>query len=74
LKSIKHWDGGGLQAPADPGDNQGLRCFLYMQVKGAKFVRYWPKLPTDGTSGFDCSDANAVQLQKRYETLPPGFG
>jgi ABC-type branched-subunit amino acid transport system substrate-binding protein len=74
LKSIKHWDGGGLQAPSDPGDNQGLRCFLYMQVKGAKFVRYWPKLPTDGTSGFDCSNANSVQLHKSYESLPPGFG
>jgi ABC-type branched-subunit amino acid transport system substrate-binding protein len=74
LKAIKHWDGGGLQAPADPGDNQGLRCFLYMQVKGTKFVRYWPKLPTDGTSGFDCSDTNSVHLQKRYEPLPPGFG
>jgi ABC-type branched-subunit amino acid transport system substrate-binding protein len=74
LKTIKHWDGGGLQAPADPGDNRGLRCFLYMQVNGATFVRYWPKLPTDGTSGFDCSDANSVQMQKSYESLPPGFG
>ena len=43
LRNIKHWDGGGLQAPADPGDNKGLNCFLYMQVKGNKFVRYWPK-------------------------------
>jgi len=73
LQRIKQWDGGGLQAPADPGDNQGLRCFLYMQVKGNKFVRYWPATPAAGTNGFDCSPANSVQLTKTYEPLPPGF-
>ena len=61
LKQIKHWDGGGLQAPADPGDNQGLRCFLYMQVRGNKFVRYWPKSPTNGTNGFDCAPGNSLK-------------
>ncbi len=74
LKSIKQWDGGGLQAPADPGDNRGLRCFLYMQIKGSTFVRYWPKAPTDGTNGFDCNPANSMQMTKTYERLPPGFG
>ncbi len=74
LHKIKQWDGGGLQAPADPGDNQGLRCFLYMQVKGNKFVRYWPATPTSGTNGFDCSPANTTQLTKTYEPLPAGFG
>lgn len=73
LQKIKRWDGGGLQAPADPGDNEGLRCFLYMQVRGNKFVRYWPKTPTGGTNGFDCSPANTMQLTKTYEPLPPGF-
>ncbi len=73
LKLIKHWDGGGLQAPADPGDNQGLRCFLYMRVQGNKFVRYWPKQPTDGTSGFDCSAGNSIPMPKVYEQLPSGF-
>ena len=74
LKKIKHWDGGGLQAPADPGDNQGLRCFLYMQVKGRTFVRYWPKAPTDGTHGFDCRPGNSMQMTKTYQPLPAGFG
>jgi ABC-type branched-subunit amino acid transport system substrate-binding protein len=74
LKKITSWDGGGLQAPADPGDNRGLGCFLYMQVKGDKFVRFWPKTPTLGTHGFDCSPGNSMQLTKAYETLPPGFG
>jgi len=74
LQQIKQWDGGGLQAPADPGDNQGLRCFLYLQVRGNHFVRYWPKRPTDGTNGFDCAPNNSTTLPKRYETLPPGFG
>jgi ABC-type branched-subunit amino acid transport system substrate-binding protein len=73
LKSIKHWDGGGLQAPADPGDNRGLSCFLYMQVKGNKFVRFWPKKPSDGTNGFDCNPSYTFSLPKRYEPLPPGW-
>jgi ABC-type branched-subunit amino acid transport system substrate-binding protein len=74
LKKIKQWDGGGLQAPANPGDNQGLRCFLYLQIKGNKFVRFWPKQPTDGTHGFDCAPDNSMPLTKSYEKLPPGFG
>ncbi len=73
LKSIKHWDGGGLQAPADPGDNKGLSCFLYMQVKGNKFVRYWPRKATDDTNGFDCNPAFSIPLTKRYEGLPTGW-
>jgi ABC-type branched-subunit amino acid transport system substrate-binding protein len=74
LKKIKEWNGGGLQAPADPGDNRGLRCFLYMQIEGSKFVRYWPEKPTDGTLGFDCASDNSMPLTRAYETLPPGFG
>ena len=74
LKQIKHWDGGGLQAPANPGDNQGLRCFLYMQIQGNKFVRYWPKSPVNDTNGFDCAPDNSYKMTKTYATLPPGFG
>lgn len=74
LKTIKQWDGGGLQAPANPGDNHGLRCFLYMQVRGDKFVRYWPQKPTDGTNGFDCSPDYSLPMTKTYEPLPRGFG
>ncbi len=74
LKRITQWDGGGLQAPANPGENQGLKCFLYMQVKGDKFVRYWPKQRTDTPSGFDCSPDNSMQMPRPYEQLPSGFG
>jgi ABC-type branched-subunit amino acid transport system substrate-binding protein len=74
LEKIKHWDGGGLQAPSNPGDNQGLRCFLYVQVRGSKFVRYWPKSPTNGTNGFDCAPGNSLDMSKTYATLPKGFG
>jgi ABC-type branched-subunit amino acid transport system substrate-binding protein len=74
LEAIKKWDGGGLQAPTNPGDNKGLSCFLYMQVKGDKFVRYWPEKPTDGTGGYDCDPKYSVSLSTRYEPLPPGFG
>ena len=74
LKQITHWDGGGLQAPANPGDNQGLRCFLYMQVQGDRFVRYWPKSPVNRTNGFDCAPGNSHKMTKTYAKLPPGFG
>ena len=74
LGNIKQWDGGGLQVPADPGDNRGSNCFLYMQVKGAKFARYWPTHPTDGTNGFDCNPDYSLPLTKQYEQLPAGWG
>ena len=74
LTNIKHWDGGGLQAPADPGDNRGTSCFLYMQVKGTHFVRYWPKSASDGTDGFDCNPDYSIPMTKHYEPLPAGWG
>lgn len=73
LRRIKRWDGGGLQAQANPGDNEGQQCFLYMQVQGDRFVRYWPERPTDGTAGFDCSPENSIALTTRYEQLPAGW-
>jgi hypothetical protein len=73
LERIKLWDGGGLQAPSDPGDNKAVSCFLYMQVRGAKFVRYWPKQRTDGTHGFDCNPDYSIPLTKHYEALPAGW-
>jgi hypothetical protein len=45
-----------------------------MQVKGNRFVRYWPKTPDSGTLGFDCSAGNSMQMTKTYEPLPQGFG
>ena len=45
-----------------------------MQVQGTKFVRYWPKKPTDGTDGFDCNPSYSFPLTKRYEPLPAGWG
>lgn len=73
LERIKRWDGGGLQAPSDPGDNKAVSCFLYMQVQGAKFVRYWPEQRTDGTNGFDCNPDYSIPLTKHYEELPAGW-
>jgi ABC-type branched-subunit amino acid transport system substrate-binding protein len=53
LHKIKNWDGGGLHFPADPGDNKVNSCFMYSEVKDAKFVRYYPKKPLS----FDCGGA-----------------
>jgi ABC-type branched-subunit amino acid transport system substrate-binding protein len=64
LKKIKKWDGGGLTFQTDPGDNQVNDCFLYMIVKGGKFVPYEPKKP--GT--FACDPKYRIALHGNYGT------
>ena len=44
-----------------------------MQVQGDKFVRYWPKTPTDGTNGFDCSPGNSMPMTKTLRAAPAGL-
>lgn len=60
LHKIKSWDGAGIQAPTDPGDNLPTKCFMYMIVKGGKFVRWYP------SKGFSCSPKNVVKLTGDY--------
>jgi hypothetical protein len=60
LHKVKSWDGHGIQAPTDPGDNLPTECFMYMIVKGGKFVRWYP------SKGFSCSPKNVVKLTGDY--------
>ena len=57
LHKIKAWDGNGIHATADPGDNIPTTCFAYLVVKNAKFQRYFPK------QGFSCDPKNVVTLK-----------
>ena len=60
LHKITSWDGHGIQAPTDPGDNRPTACFAYMIAKGGKFVRWYP------SKGFSCDPKNVVKLNGDY--------
>ena len=62
LDGIHEWDGGGLHFMADPGANVVGDCFLYLQVKDAKFTRAFP------AEGFECDPAGRVTLEGDYGT------
>jgi ABC-type branched-subunit amino acid transport system substrate-binding protein len=51
LHSIKYWNGDGIQAPSDPGDAGGTKCFVVVKVQGDRFVRVHPAAPNT----FDCT-------------------
>lgn len=56
LKTIKEWDGGGLQMKTDPGDGTLNSCFLYLKISSGQFVREFPK------KGFACDPKNVVPI------------
>lgn len=58
LHRIRSWDGGGLHAPADPGERSVPTCFAYLRVEGGAFVRAHPQ----GATEFDCDPRNAIDL------------
>jgi ABC-type branched-subunit amino acid transport system substrate-binding protein len=62
LKNIHSWDGGGLQMQTDPGANKVTICFLYMQVKNRKFVRFHPKK----VNTFDCNPSYDYDMHDTF--------
>jgi ABC-type branched-subunit amino acid transport system substrate-binding protein len=65
LRKIKEWDGHGIHAPANPGDNQVTQCFIYLKVEGGEFVREFPD------EGFSCDPKNVVEVNYDF---PKGAG
>jgi hypothetical protein len=52
LSKVHSWTGGGLNAPADPGNNMPAKCGLLLKLTGTTWSQYYPK-----TLGqFDCND------------------
>jgi hypothetical protein len=49
LKQTTEWDGGGLHANTNPGENTPSDCGLLVQLKGTSFVQAAPK------SGMECA-------------------
>jgi len=54
LKDVHSWNGNGLHAAHDIGNKIMSPCFLYLEVKNAKFVR------KDPASGFMCNKGPVV--------------
>ena len=51
LSKVHNWTGGGLHAPADPGNNKPPQCGLIMKLTGTSWSQFYPK--TIGQ--FDCN-------------------
>jgi len=56
LSQIHEWDGGGLHAVTDPGDNMPATCGLVVTLKGAEYTQAFPA--EAGT--FECDDRYRV--------------
>ena len=65
---VSDWNGGGLHAPADVGQNAGPQCFIMLQAEDGEFVRAEPATPTDGDDGYNCSPDNVVELEGDFST------
>lgn len=65
LHGIKQWDGHGIHATSNPGDNGVTDCFIYLKIKGGKFTREFPD------EGFSCDPKNVVKITG---DVPKGAG
>jgi len=66
--SVTDWTGGGLHAPAQPGENSGPDCFIALQVQDGAFVRYEPEAIDGGDNGFNCGEDNIADLTGDFAT------
>ncbi|MCU0268107.1 MAG: hypothetical protein MUF83_05610 [Acidimicrobiales bacterium] len=66
LDDIHEWNGGGLHAVADPGNNTPGGCFMLLRIEDGAFVRHYP-LPDDPIyqDGFACPEPSQVELTNR---------
>lgn len=62
LEGITEWDGGGLNMPGNPAENQMSGCFMYMRVTDGDFVREYPEADNEN-GGFDCDAANIIPTE-----------
>lgn len=56
LHSTTEWDGLGMHVPANPGENIGTECYMYVTVEDGEFVREFPD------EGFECIEGNRVSI------------
>ncbi|OWY63296.1 hypothetical protein B7486_53880 [cyanobacterium TDX16] len=65
---VSDWNGGGLHAPANVGENSGPECFIMLQAEGGEFVRAEPAEPTGGEDGYNCDPANVADLEGDFSS------
>jgi len=61
--SVTEWDGGGLHAPGNPGENQAPECQILFVVENGEFVRRNPETPDGGENGYLCESDAIVELE-----------
>jgi Periplasmic binding protein len=61
LKKITKWDGGGLHAESDPGDNMPPECSLILKLDGTKWAQAFP----EEAGQFECNPDASFKLSGR---------
>jgi len=65
---VDDWNGGGLHAPANVGENSGPECFIMLQVEGGEFVRSEPAEADGGDEGYNCDPDNVADLEGDFSS------
>jgi hypothetical protein len=58
LAKVHQWDGGGLQAPADPGANMPPSCGMLLKLTGTSWTQYYPQ----AKGQMDCKPSYVVHI------------
>jgi ABC-type branched-subunit amino acid transport system substrate-binding protein len=58
LHASTSWDGGGLTAKGNPGQNLPPNCGMILRMQGTKYVQFFPQT----VGQYDCSPDYAVQM------------
>lgn len=61
LSQIKSWDGGGLHAETNPGDNLPPECFMLLTMNGSSWEQAYP----DEVGEMECNPEGNVELTGR---------
>ena len=60
LSQVHDWTGGGLHAPADPGNNTPPQCGMLLKLTGTNWSQYYPKTEAQ----FDCNSKYLFKISQ----------
>ena len=61
LSKVHNWTGGGLHAPADPGNNTPPQCGMLLKLTGTSFSQFFPK----AIGQFDCNSKYLFKISSK---------